>query len=319
MQDVSISEQTDDTLVKSVLADETRQDINTDAAIKELISRGFIIRLLTTGLEIIAPGGLKVKSKRLSSKEIDPTSSSVQSASSSSNVDLNLHFSQTSGWFGGLRSAIGLKGIACIGIVLTLVVGLVTYTSISGHQRQLKLNSLVETAKSLSSKVGKSADDGMKALKRVQRISTRSTKAETEEALNAVNLAQDIANKSRNENQELVDFVRQNEADLRETELTDLVDMTAIYGDSYETYRNSLDEFLTSFKLVLEFERDHFSELSRSKEPEESKYRTLYSNYMSALDKQNNAYKAHFAYIDSVGKQNPKVKELLSDVLSPRR
>lgn len=243
----------------------------------------------------------------------------MQSASSSSDVDLNLQFSQTSGWFGGLKSAIGLKTIAGIGTVLTLVVGLVIYTSISGHQRQLKLNSLAETAKSLSSKVGRSSDDGMDALKRVQRISARSTKADTEEALNAVNLAQEIANRSRSESQELVDFIRQNEADLRETELSDLIDITAVYGDSYETYRNSLDEFLTSFKLVLEFERDNFSALSRSKEPEESKYRTLYSNYMSALDRQNNAYRAHFAYIDSVGKQNPKLKGQLSEILSTHR
>ena len=95
---MSIAEPTDDTLVKRVLADETRQNINTDAAIKELISRGFVIRLLSAGLEIIAPSGLKVKSKRLSSKEIDSTSTSVKSASSSSDVDLNLQFSQTSGW-----------------------------------------------------------------------------------------------------------------------------------------------------------------------------------------------------------------------------
>lgn len=316
MRDASIAEQTDDALVKSVLADELRQDINTDAAIKELISRGFVIRLFSTGLEITAPSGLKVKSKQLSSKQVF-TSPSAQSASSSSDIDLNLQFSQTSGWLGGLKSSVGLKAVVGICIFLILIAGVGIYYSISAHQRQLKLDSIVEQAKSLSSKVGKSADEGMTALERVKQISTRSTKSDTEHALNAVASAQEIEKKSFNENQEFIDFIRQNEADLRETELSDLIDVAAIYGDSYYKSRSSLEEFLASLKLMLEFERDNLSAISRRKQPEESKYQKLYDNYMSSLEKQNNDFKSHLIFIDTIRKRNPKLESSLSEILSP--
>lgn len=311
----SMNRQTDESLVRAVLADEDRKHANTDVAIKELISRGFVVRLLATGLEITAPTGIKVKPKGSSSPPITPTNH-IHPPTLSPDVGANLQFAQTTGWIGGLKSSIGLKTVLGIGIVLPLIAGFVIYNSVTSHQRQLKLDSLAEQAKNLSSKVGNSADEGMTALRRVDHIRTRTTKTDTEEALTAVESALEIENRSLKENQELVDFVRQNEADLRETELKDMVDVAEIYGDSYQTYRKSLGEYLSSFKLMLEFERDNFSALLKSKQPEESKYQILYRNYMSALEKQNNAFKAHMAFMDSLGKQNPKLGSLLSEILS---
>jgi hypothetical protein len=315
MQDNPTIELTDESLVKAVLADEARQNASTDAAIKELISRGFVIRLLNTGLEITAPTGIKVKPKGSSSPTNTPTNH-IDPPTLPLDFGANLQFAQTTVWIGGLKSSIGLKTVLGIGIILSLIAGFVIYNSVTSHQRQLRLDSLAEQAKNLSSKVGKSADEAMAALRRVDKIRTRTTKTDTEEALTAVESAIEIQNRSLKENQELVDFVRQNEAELRETELKDMVDIADVYGDLYQTYRKSLGEYLSSFKLMLEFERDNFSTLLKSKQPEESKYQILYKNYMSALEKQNNAFKAHMAFMESLGKQNPKLGSLLSEILS---
>lgn len=178
---------------------------------------------------------------------------------------------------------------------------------------------MVERAKSLSSQTGKTADEAMTALQRVGQISARNTRDDVEQALAAVTTTQEIENKNLKAGQELIDFIRQNETDLRQTELSDLPDMAPMYGDSYQTYRSSLNEFLAAFKLMLEFERDNFPAVSRRKQPEESRYQKLYDNYMTALEKQNHAYKAQMAVVETVGKQNPRLEELVSEILSTHR
>lgn len=182
---------------------------------------------------------------------------------------------------------------------------------------QAQQSPLRKEAARVTSAAGSAADAAVAALRELQGARAFNSLADIKRTLVIIDKVQKLELQGRMRNDELVKFVQQNRARLlRDRELKSLPEAAGIYGDTYKAYRFALWTFLERYKRMLEQGRDNFDAIISHQSPAFEANGALYSEYTNALEKQNNAFRAHVAFLKDYGKQHPNISKVLSGVLA---
>lgn len=171
-------------------------------------------------------------------------------------------------------------------------------------------------AESLSHEVGVSADQVGASLSELRNLGIASSKSEAEHGIAAIEKAQKLHADAKNRNVELVNFVVAHRSELQNQGLGQLVEMTGVYGETYQAYQNALSDFLTSYREMLVYVRDHSQAIQENEYASRKRYDSLYAKYVTTLQKQNKVWLEHLAFVKQYANEHPNVANILNEIVS---
>jgi len=173
---------------------------------------------------------------------------------------------------------------------------------------------VMETLERLAHDSGDAADKLQPALSELGRVNLAEMKSTSavDKGIAVITNVQELEKVSRAKGKELADFIAANKVSLQAQGASAEVVVSEIYvSNTYAAYHDALGEFLSSFKELLTYLSQNFTELQDAHSFKQRRFFSLEMAYKKALDKQNQAYYQHQAFIKTLADNHPELRSVI--------